>query len=160
MSELHRLPSLCVCVHVCARAHAHMPDLQRPAFTSHTQIFTSAQLPPSNTKLWLGRGECVLRVFVWRPTNSVYVWMCECTVYACIFLCLHVCVQRGRIVGPTGTTWVNNGSFIPLERLTGLCVSEQPHTNTLNQTGNTLIHTHTHTHTHTQLHRNMHSLIW
>ena len=54
-----------------------------------------------------------------------------------------MCVKGDRIGGPTGTTWLNNGSFLPLEHLTGPCVSEQTHTKTHNQTGNTHIDTHT-----------------
>lgn len=107
------LQSLCVCVCVCK----HVSNLHRPAFTSHSQIFTPVQLPLGKRKLWLVHSKCVTYV----SACCVYVSMCERAVCAC------VCVQGGRTGDPSGTTLTNNGSFIPAKRLTGLSVLQQPH---------------------------------
>lgn len=50
-------------------------------------------------------------------------------------MCGGLCVCRVGTEGPAETTLVNNGAFIPPQRLTGDSVPEQPHTSTQNQTG-------------------------
>lgn len=135
-----------VCVCVCK----HVSNLHRPAFTSHTQIFTPVQLLLCKRKLWLGHRECISYVFA----RCVYVSMCERTA------CARICVQEGRTGDPSGTTLSNNGSFLPPKCLTGLSVLEQPHTNTGSQTGNAQTHARPRAHMQTQRGAPVRRFIW
>lgn len=79
-----------LCVWVCLYAHA--PNFHRPAFTSHSQMFTCVELPPSSNELWLDRHECAC-VFVSWPTACAFVRMVYTHVYVCMGLCVCVCVK-------------------------------------------------------------------